>query len=169
MADTKEKNVFFDMPNEEDIEFLLFENGKKHWAVWVKNIVRFFALEGIAPVPLAPPSFLGLTNLAGTVYPVIDLGGFFDKESPRKSAEDKKSILLKQNARELIVQTDRIVGLELVEKTVLETEETILSRTAFSFKENRYLVLDIEKMFRQVMLEQKAVMSKVGFIVETSY
>ena len=63
----------------EIIEFALADERYAFDAVEVREV---YPLEDLTPVPCTPPFVLGLANVRGLIFPVIDLRKFFDLPEP---------------------------------------------------------------------------------------
>jgi len=82
----------------------------------LKESGEIFALAPIVPVPHAHPWFLGVANLRGGLYGVVDLGGFVSGRAPvaRTDAGRAESRLVALNAAlevNCALLIDRLAGL----------------------------------------------------------
>ena len=53
--------------------YMCFNLGSEEYAVPLLTIREVVALPKVAPIPQAPPYFLGLMNLRGNIIPLVDL------------------------------------------------------------------------------------------------
>jgi purine-binding chemotaxis protein CheW len=88
------------------IEFGLAHERYAVEAAYVREVHR---LEDLTPLPCTPPFVLGLVNVRGRIFPVIDLKKFFDL--PEHGITDLHRILLVQTAdMEFGILADTIAG-----------------------------------------------------------
>jgi twitching motility protein PilI len=60
------------------------------WLVRLADAGEVIAVPAIAPVPLTKPWFLGIANIRGNLYSVIDFGGFLgDGAGPAAAAQSR--------------------------------------------------------------------------------
>jgi chemotaxis signal transduction protein len=87
---------------------LVFERGGRRYGVPMSNLVKIIEQPGIAVVPLAPPSHLGLLYHARTLHPVIDVALLAGGEAPPGAAVER-AVILDAGGSEVALAADRIV------------------------------------------------------------
>ncbi len=97
--------------------YVLFSLGKVKYALKLENVVQILRYENVMEVPKAPKFVIGVINLRGEVFPVINMWERFGLP-----AEE----LTKKNRIIVVRYEDRTFGLlvkEVKEITELEEEE----------------------------------------------
>jgi hypothetical protein len=84
---------------------LVFVRGDRRYGVPMSNVVRIVERPRVAPVPLAPPSHLGLLYLARTLHPVIDIA-VLQGDSP--APEVARVVIIDAGGAEVALVADRI-------------------------------------------------------------
>ncbi len=94
----------------EVIEFLL---AYEHYALESAFVREVVALKELTPLPGAPPFVLGLANVRGTIFSVVDLKKFFGL--PDKGLTDlNKLVIVSQDDLELGVLADVLLGVRSI-------------------------------------------------------
>lgn len=84
---------------------LVFERRGRRYGVPMSNLVRIIEQPRIAPVPLTPPSHLGLLYHARTLHPVVDLAVLHgDLPDPATA----RAVILDAGGAEVALAADRI-------------------------------------------------------------
>ena len=63
---------------DEDLEVLEFTLAYERYAMESRYVRQVAPLESLTPLPCTPAFVLGIVNLRGALYPVIDLRKFFE-------------------------------------------------------------------------------------------
>lgn len=84
---------------------LVLERGGRRYGVPMSNLVRIIEQPRIAPVPLTPPSHLGLLYHARTLHPVVDLA-VLHGDIPVPGAA--RAVILDAGGAEVALAADRI-------------------------------------------------------------
>lgn len=84
---------------------LVFERGGRRYGVPMSNLVRIIEQPRIAPVPLTPPSHLGLLYHGRTLHPVVDLAVLHGDLPPPGAA---RAVILDAGGAEVALVADRI-------------------------------------------------------------
>lgn len=85
---------------------LVFERGGRRYGVPMSNLVRIIEQPRIAPVPLTPPSHLGLLYHARTLHPVVDVAVL---QGDLPASESSRTVILDAGGAEVALVADRIV------------------------------------------------------------
>lgn len=84
---------------------LVFTRGGRQYGVPLSNLVRIIEQPRVAPVPLTPPSHLGLLYHARTLNPVVDLAVL---HGDLPGAEVARAVILDAGGAEVALAADRI-------------------------------------------------------------
>ncbi len=84
---------------------LVFERGGRQYGVPMSNLIRIIERPVIAPVPLTPPSHLGLLYHARTLHPVVDMA-VLHGDLPIPDAS--RAVILDAGGAEVALVADRI-------------------------------------------------------------
>jgi chemotaxis signal transduction protein len=84
---------------------LVFTRGGRRYGVPMSNLVRIIEQPRVAPVPLTPPSHLGLLYLARTLHPVVDIA-VLHGDLPVPDAA--RAVILDAGGAEVALVADRI-------------------------------------------------------------
>jgi chemotaxis signal transduction protein len=97
---------------------LVFVRGGRGYGVPMSYLIRIVERPRIAPVPLAPPSHLGLLYQARVLHPVVDVAVLHGDPSPSGVA---RAVILDAGGSEVALAADRIerVGTEPADDDVL--------------------------------------------------
>jgi twitching motility protein PilI len=78
-------------------------SGGERWLVRLADAAEVIAVPPIAAVPLTQPWFLGLANIRGNLYTVVDFAGFLGRGSfvPHGSFSQSRLILFGEHAGDL--------------------------------------------------------------------
>jgi twitching motility protein PilI len=86
--------------------------GGNHWLVRLADAGEVTAVPSMASVPLTKPWFLGLANIRGNLYSVIDFAGFLGRGNAPQAAQNRL-VLFGARAGELNagIVVARVLGL----------------------------------------------------------
>jgi len=59
------------------VEVLCFLLAREHYALELRYVHEVFRLSALTPLPHAPAFLMGITNLRGAIYPLVDLRRLF--------------------------------------------------------------------------------------------
>ncbi len=108
-------------PQEEEVyRFLTFSIGEECFAFNMDILQEIIWVPRTIKVPLTPPSFLGLTNLRGSILPIIDLRILFNAPTAEIGDETRAIIIQAGSAIGVVVdRVDRVfeVRAEQIERT----------------------------------------------------
>jgi chemotaxis signal transduction protein len=96
------------------LELLTFKAGGEYFGIEVRYVYRVVKDAGITPIPLAPPSYLGLMYYRGELFDAIDVVSLLGNK--KSELKDKyNTILVKWSEKKLALIPDVIVELLRVE------------------------------------------------------
>ena len=92
-------------PAQTFLRVCVFCLGGEQYAVDLRNIREVFPVESITPVPGMPLMLMGVTNLRGSVVPVVDLRLLL--RLPQSEASAPFAVVLRHEEYQLAVLVDR--------------------------------------------------------------
>lgn len=95
--------------------------GTQNWLVDLADISEVIAPAPFAPVPLTQKWFLGITNIRGKLFSVIDLPGFSGNENLHRNPENRLLIVHPRFATHAALLVDQAQGLRNIDKMQIET------------------------------------------------
>ena len=133
----------------EDIEILEFTLAYERYAIESHFVRQVASLENLTPLPCTPAFVLGIANLRGALYPVIDLRKFF--ELPEKELTSFNKIIVLQSGKILLsILADTIIGVRRILKNHIQPSLPTLTGLRKSYlmgiTPERLVVLDAEKL-----------------------
>jgi twitching motility protein PilI len=89
--------------------------GGEQWLIRLADAGEVIALPPIAVVPLTKPWFVGVANIRGNLYSVVDLAGFLGREGPAPHAGGGQARMVVFGSRTGDLKTgvvvERVLGL----------------------------------------------------------
>lgn len=132
-----------------ELEFVEFLLAHEKYAVETRHVREVYPLENLTPLPCAPAFVLGIVNLRGEIFSVIDIKKFFDL--PEKGLTDlNKVIVLRSDSMLFGILADAILGVRRV--PVSEIQPSLPTLTGIREKylkgvtPERTVLLDAEKL-----------------------
>ena len=136
------------------LELVIFGIGEELYAFRTHPIHEIRLVEDVTPVPCTPNYILGVTNIRGLIYSIVDLGRFLGLESV-KLTDQSRLILVGQEGIELGFLVDRVI-----EKVDVRADQLIRSSAALrgikdenvegiiTFQNKMVIVLDINHLLK---------------------
>ncbi len=104
--------------------FVLFSLGKVRYGIKLENVVQILRYENVMEVPKAPKFVIGVINLRGEVFPVINMWERFGLESES---------LTKKNRIIVVKYENRTFGLLVKDvREIIELEDENIERDVTS-------------------------------------
>ncbi|MBA2658898.1 MAG: chemotaxis protein CheW [Nitrosospira sp.] len=133
----------------EDLEVLEFTLAYERYAIESHFVRQVASLENLTPLPCTPAFVLGIANLRGAIYPVIDLRKFF--ELPEKGLTSFNKIIVLQSEKILFsILADTVIGVRHILKKNIQPSLPTLTGVRRSYlagiTPERLIVLDAEKL-----------------------
>ena len=98
-----------DAPAQEELELIEFIVADERYAVESCHVDEVHPLKELTPLPGTPPFVLGIVNIRGLIFSVIDIRKFF--ELPDGGLSDlNKVIVLRDRAMAFGILADRVEG-----------------------------------------------------------
>jgi purine-binding chemotaxis protein CheW len=109
----------------EDTQVVEFTLGNESYAIESHFIVQIACVENIMPLPCTPAFVLGMVNVRGQIFPVIDLKVFF-KQPGKELTNANKVIVLQSGKVVFSILAEEILGLRHIPVTdILPTPPTL--------------------------------------------
>ena len=109
-------------------QFTIFTVQGETFAVSLTEVKEIIRMPDVVRVPLAPPSLEGLTNLRGTVLPIVNTRALFGSE--RVAADDATRVVVLDQGHPIGIVVDRVVSVVTIDPERIEAAngvETTLS------------------------------------------
>jgi twitching motility protein PilI len=88
-----------------------FVAGGENWLVDLQRVSEVLPVAGVEPVPLTQDYFVGVCNVRGNLYSVIDFTQLNEKPAVKASAENRLLILPKEAIHGASILVTRMAGL----------------------------------------------------------
>jgi len=130
----------------EIVEFFLSE---EKYALELKHIREVYCVKELTPLPFAPSFVLGIVNLKGQIFSIIDLKELYEL-STGECTENQQAIILSSDNMEFGILTDGIVGVRKISVSMIQpwisTLKNYMSEHIKGITKERTIVLDGEKI-----------------------
>ncbi|SCY61777.1 CheW protein [Nitrosospira sp. Nl5] len=135
--------------SDESIEVVEFTLAYERYAVESRHVRQVASLESLTPLPCTPAFLLGIVNLRGEIFPVIDLKKVF--ELPEKGLTDLNKVIVLQSGKVIFsIVADAIVGVRRISVTRIQPSLPTLTGVRENYLKGvtpeRLVVLDAEKL-----------------------
>lgn len=138
--------------SQQDERCLCFHLGAESFAIPLLSVKEVMAMPSVAPIPQAPPSFLGMMNLRGQVIGVIDLRQKLGIQ-PKKNQEEKAVIILDFNDFRIGAVVDLIDSVQTLANEKRQDKPKMQGPVSHEYITSVYLtdekfilILDIQKI-----------------------
>jgi twitching motility protein PilI len=122
---------------------------EQNWLVDLSHISEVITPSAIALVPLTQPWFLGVTNIRGKLFSVVDLANFKGANATTRSAENRLLIVHPQFTSNSALLVEQALGLRNIDKMQLQTNVSLPAWAAQSHIDDdgkSWLSLDVEAL-----------------------
>jgi purine-binding chemotaxis protein CheW len=145
----------------ERVEVLEFVLAYERYGIESRFVREVYPLKALTPVPCTPAFVLGIINVRGRIFSVIDIKTFF--ELPEQGlAELSQAVIVGDGAMEFGILADSIMGFRFV-----STEDILPSLPTLTGIRQDYLK-GITKD-RMVILDTKKLLSEKALVVHEGY
>ena len=117
---------------------LAFGVGDLHLVTELTSIVDVLDCPSITPVPRTSPWIMGICNVRGKLYSVVDLGNFLGIAS-RGSARDGRLLVVNDANLGCTLFVPRIIGLRYFTEDQIEQDDPGPDKTVLPYAERSYL------------------------------
>ncbi len=152
---TEEPRILFEetTPRHEltgETSWLVFRFGERTAAIVAEDVVEVFSLDNITPVPRSPRSVLGITNLRGTISPVVDLISLFKEPPPPWRSNKFFCILIRCRNDSFVLSANEIIRIVLWPENLGTEKDETLGFPTVSWRGNSVLVLDKDSLHQRI-------------------
>lgn len=99
-------------------QFTIFAVDGESFAVSLDEVKEIIRMPDVVRVPLAPGSLEGLTNLRGTVLPVVNTRSLFG--CPRVDVDDATRVVILDHGQPIGIVVDRVISVVTIESDRIE-------------------------------------------------
>ena len=136
----------------DDERCLCFRLGTESFAIPLLMVKEVMAMPAVAPIPQAPPAFLGMMNLRGQVIGVVDLRQKLGIQ-PSKTQDEKAVVILDFKEFRLGAVVDLIDSVQNLDKEKRQDKPKVQGPVSHDYITSVYLngdkfilILDIQKI-----------------------
>ena len=130
------------------VEFFI---GEDTYAIYMEDLIEVILMPEVTEVPKSPDTFLGVSNIRGHVYPILDLAAHLNIE-PKKSHEEAV-IFVHDDGVDMGVRVDMIKGINHVTKSLVSPPKALKGKKRSEFISGIYgdgknltLLLSVKKL-----------------------
>ncbi len=139
----------------ERVEIIEFIVAYEKYGVELKFVNEIYKIKELTPVPCSLPFVLGVINIRGKIYSVIDIKKFFNL--PEKGITDlNKAIIVQTEEMELSILADSIVGVRSLSSDDIKLAPVTISGISAEYIKgvtvDRVVVIDIHKFLKDKKL-----------------
>ena len=110
------------MSREESASFLAIESGGETWLIGLADAGEVLPVPALTAAPLSKPWYVGVANVRGSLYSIIDFGAFRGVPSARVGPASRLVLCGQRHALNAGLLVDRVLGLR--DARQLKTLET---------------------------------------------
>lgn len=111
--------------------------GAQNWLIDLADISEVLAPPPFAPVPLTQPWFLGVTNIRGKLYSVVDLPAYVGLSNVQHHTNNRLLITHPRFATNSALLIDQALGLRNLDQMHLEARSTGASWSADRYRDDK--------------------------------
>ena len=134
---------------EESIDVLEFMSGEEYYAIDSLYIKEVYSIRELTQIPFTPDYILGVINIRGEIFSVIDFKILFNSK-PQIINEKNKAIVVKNNDMEFSLLTEKIIGIKSLKKSdIFDTPLTLnelQSEYISGVTKDGLIIINIDKM-----------------------
>jgi purine-binding chemotaxis protein CheW len=113
-------------------QIVVFELANEHYGVDIASVESIVKLQSITSVPQAPAFVEGVTNLRGTVLPVIDLRKRFGLQN-RDASKDNRIVVVSLNKTKVGMIVDSVSEVLRIPEETIEPAPPMVTGINSSF------------------------------------
>ena len=136
-------------------QIVVFELANEHYGVDIASVESIVKLQSITSVPQAPGFVEGVTNLRGTVLPVIDLRKRFGLQA-RDTSKDNRIVVVSLNKTKVGMIVDSVSEVLRIPEETIEPAPPMVTSINSSFitgiakvEQKLIILLDLAKILSQ--------------------
>lgn len=142
-----------------EARFSILELNQQLFGVDILKSREVFPLPDITPVPNTAAFVLGVFNLRGDIFPLIDISGMLEMPLKEPTSTDMV-ILLEGNGAVIGVLADRILGVKTLRNDQIGNPKGVVPKKHLEFIEGvvtdktaEIFLLNIDRMFASPLLK----------------
>lgn len=109
--------------NDTSRQFVIFHSAGEMFAVPLAEVKEIIRVPDVVRMPLSPPALLGLSNLRGTVLPVLDLRRLFNL--PEAEIDDASRVVVLDQGQPVGLMVDRMANVVTVDADRVEPVDRV--------------------------------------------
>lgn len=141
-AETQEKE-------EESLQIIEFMLAHERYGVDVEYVKEVYPLKDLTPIPCTPSFVLGIINVRGQVFSVVDIRDFFDLPKHEITASFR-IIIVKNENMEFGILADAVIGERKIPLNQIQVNmpslKGIRSHYVKGVTSERLIIMDVEKL-----------------------
>jgi len=151
-----EENIFDDNESPEPLtRWVTFQLGPEIYGVLVKKVREILRINSISPIPGAPDSIVGITNIRGSVITVID-GRSRINLSPIENTDLSRMIVMESEDVTVAVIVDRVDNIIDLPESAINSSPKLKSGGSSKYitgviasRDDLIIILDSEKFITE--------------------
>jgi purine-binding chemotaxis protein CheW len=140
----------------EEVELVVLAVGSERYGVDSAKVQEVRPLGELTPVPGAPPFWAGVVNVRGTLYPVLDLGRYFDLPGAEAGEGTQKVVLVAAAGLAVGLMVSDASGVRRLPADAvgpsLEGVSEVVSASVRGVTEDLLAILDVEALLQDPRL-----------------
>lgn len=151
-------------------QLVLFDLANEHYGIDIASVDGIIKMQEVISVPHAPSFVEGVTNLRGSVLPVIDLRKRFDLEPTEPTNDTRIVVVNLEGKRKVGMIVDAVTEVLSIPEESIEPTPPIVSTIDSSFiigiakvDERLVILLDLVSVLSE---KEKASLKKLPDVVE---
>lgn len=151
-------------------QLVLFDLANEHYGIDIASVDGIIKMQEVISVPHAPSFVEGVTNLRGTVLPVIDLRKRFDLEPTPPTNDTRIVVVNLEGNRKVGMIVDAVTEVLSIPEESIEPTPPIVSTIDSSFiigiakvDDRLVILLDLASVLTD---KEKASLKKIPDVVE---
>ncbi|AFM22789.1 chemotaxis protein CheW [Desulfomonile tiedjei] len=141
-AETQEKE-------EESLQIIEFMLAHERYGVDVEYVKEVYPLKDLTAIPCTPSFVLGIINVRGQVFSVVDIRDFFDLPKHEITASFR-IIIVKNENMEFGILADSVIGEQKIPLNKIQVDmpslKGIRSHYVKGVTSERLIIMDVEKL-----------------------
>lgn len=142
------------------IEIVVFSLGEERFGIEGLHIEEVFALQDITAVPCTPDFVIGITNVRGNVYSVLDLRSFLDAPTG-PITQDSMLIATSREELDVCLLVDRVEG----KRDVLATQIKSIGANLKNIKKELLAGYFIDDKEIITLIDWKSVIKEANLVI----
>jgi purine-binding chemotaxis protein CheW len=134
---------------EESLQIIEFMLAHERYGVDVEYVKEVYPLKDLTPIPCTPSFVLGIINVRGQVFSVVDIRDFFDLPKHEITASFR-IIIVKNENMEFGILADAVIGERKIPLNKIQVDmpslQGIRSHYVKGVTSERLIIMDVEKL-----------------------